>query len=71
MLDDRGAGATHARTRRAWPARVRSGVRRPFVGPGACRYRAILLRSRPVRNCHFSMPARLWFLCKRLQEVIA
>ena len=43
----------------------------PFISPGGCRYRAILRRSRPVRNCHFAMRARLWFLCKRLQDPIA
>jgi len=39
------------------------GVRRPFFSPGGCRYRAIVRRSRPARNCHFVMRGRLWFLC--------
>ncbi len=72
MLHERGAEQRVRANARALPVRMPgSGVQRPFVSSGRCRYRTIVRRSRPARNCHFVMRVRLWFLCKRLQDPIA
>ncbi|HDR9054861.1 TPA: hypothetical protein QDB02_002592 [Burkholderia vietnamiensis] len=68
---------TTPRGREGAPARARlpeqagSCARRPFGRPGGGGHRAMLLRSRRVRNCDLAPLARLWFLCKRSQDAIA